>query len=197
MALDTVLPYAHEVGFFLHQNRFRSACAHLGFGAEDPPAALLSAVCLWAACLSPSASPAEPLAHEPTLLARALHLAPGALSSGHRLQILHGIQTEVLLCAYFLHKGRLVEAQYHLSLAASHVVLGDLAGLRSARGARAQRAQIYQDPIEEGELVSAFWTVLAMDKIWSSALNFPSNFTSEGPPDVDTPWPLEMDAYEQ
>ncbi|KAJ6606183.1 hypothetical protein DFH09DRAFT_1353389 [Mycena vulgaris] len=125
-------------------------------------------------------------------------MATTALSSGHRLKILYGIQTEVLLCHYFLHKGRLVEAQYHLSLAVSHVVLGDLSKIRSSRGSRTPRSPISfpQNSIEEGELTIGFWTVFALDKIWSSALNFPSNFALESTSDIDTPWPLEMEEYE-
>ncbi|KAJ7491065.1 hypothetical protein FB451DRAFT_1023386, partial [Mycena latifolia] len=194
--LDAFSPYACEVGFFLNQNRFRTACLHRGSGYEEPPAALLNTICLWAARLSSS----EPLAsQENDFLSQALKLATTTLSSNHRLKILYGIQTEVLLCQYFLHKGRLVEAQYHLSLAASHVVLGDLSSIRSARSSAAPRSPIAfaQDPVEEGELIIGFWTVLSIDKIWSSVLNFPSNFASDGPSDVDTPWPLEMEVYER
>ncbi|KAJ7700836.1 hypothetical protein B0H17DRAFT_1005364 [Mycena rosella] len=186
LALDTFAPYAHEVGFFLNQKRFRNTCLHTRDDNEELPAGLLSAICLWAAYVSS----AGPLAsQESNFLSQALPMATAFLSSGHRLKILYGIQTEVLLCQYLLHKGRLVEAQYHLSLAVSHVVLGNLSSIRSARGV------IPQDSIEEGELIAAFWTVFSMDKIWSSALNFPSNFVSAS--NIDTPWPLETEEYER
>ncbi|KAJ7485630.1 hypothetical protein FB451DRAFT_1168867 [Mycena latifolia] len=194
LALDQFSSHAPEAGFFLNQNRFRTACLRMGSGYDEPPAALLSAVCLWAACVSTS----EPLAsQENSFLSQTLQLATTVLSSGHRLKILYGIQTEVLLSQYFLHKGRLVEAQYHLSLAVSHVVVGGLSSIRSSRVQ--SPISFVQDPIEEGEHIIGFWTVFSMDKIWSPALNFASNFASGGPgaPDVDTPWPLEMDAYER
>ncbi|KAJ7700837.1 hypothetical protein B0H17DRAFT_1247551, partial [Mycena rosella] len=183
--LDTFAPYAHEVGFFLNQKRFRNTSLHNG---NEAPAGLLSAICLWAACVSS----AEPLAsQENYFLSQALPMATTFLASSHRLKILYGIQTEVLLCQYFLHKRRLLEAQYHLSLAVSHVVLGNLGSIRSAQGS----GVLPQDSIEEGELIAAFWTVFSMDRIWSSALNFLSNFAS--PSDIDTPWPLETEEYER
>ncbi|KAJ7778769.1 hypothetical protein DFH07DRAFT_911117 [Mycena maculata] len=196
LALDTFTPYANEVGFFLNQKRFQNTCLCMGGGhSEELPPALLNSVCLWAACLSSS----EPLAsQEGHFLSRALKKAPAIISSTHRLKIVHGVQTEVLLCQYFLHKGRLVEAQYHLSLAVSFVVIGNLSAIRSSRCSRASRLSIDISPrdcIDEGELILGFWTVYSLDKIWSSTLNFLSNFAPEISADVDTPWPLEMDEY--
>ncbi|KAJ6546809.1 hypothetical protein B0H19DRAFT_953535, partial [Mycena capillaripes] len=190
--LDTFSPYAHEVSFFLNQKRYRNACLRAGGTHEEPPAALLDSVCLWAACISSS----EPLAsQENNFLSRALSTAPTVLSSAHRLKIVFGIQTEVLLCQYFLHKGRLLEAQYHLSVAVSYVVLGDLSSIRSSRGSGSHKSPAVspQDCVEEGETIIAFWTVFSLDKILSSTLDFPSNFA--GP--VDSPWPLEMEGYER
>lgn len=185
--------------------------------SEELPPALLSSVCLWAACLSSS----EPLAsQENNFLSRALKKATTTLSfhllnsvvprtksvhrsSTHRLKVIYGIQIEVLLSQYFFHKGRLVEAQYHLSLAVSYVVMGNLSTIRSSRGSRASSRSpppndiSPRDCVEEGELIVGFWTVFSLDKIWSSVLNFPSNFASEDASDVDTPWPLEMEEYER
>ncbi|KAJ7042034.1 hypothetical protein C8F04DRAFT_1297454 [Mycena alexandri] len=194
LALDAIAPYAHEIGFFLNQKRFRNACLRMRGDQEDPPVALLNSVCLWAACLSSSGSFAS---HENNLLSQALTMAPTILSSTHRLKIIYGIQTEVLLCQYFLYKGRLVEAHYHLSVAVSHVVLGGFSSIRSSRGSRSSRSAISipHDRIEEGEIIIGFWTVYSLDKIWSSVLNFPSNFSAESD-NVDTPWPLEMEEYE-
>ncbi|KAJ6612523.1 hypothetical protein B0H10DRAFT_291673 [Mycena sp. CBHHK59/15] len=201
LALDTFSPYALEFGFFLHQARFRNAClrsASMGSGHEQPPGALLSSICLWGACLSSS----EPLAsQESSFLSRALRTATTALSSNHPLKVIYAVQTEVLLCQYFLHKGRLLEAQYHLSLAVSYVVLGDLAKLRSSRASQSHGSSIPvpRDSIEEGELIRGFWTVVSLDKSWSAILNFPSNFIrgEDTPCNVDTPWPLEMEEYER
>jgi hypothetical protein len=197
--LDTLAPYVREIGFFLNPKRFRNACLRMGGTAEEPPAALLSSVCLWAACASSSS---EPLAsQENSFLSRALETAPTVLSSTHRLKIVYGIQTEVLLCQYFLHKGRLLEAQYHLSVAVSYIVLGDLSNIQGSRAPGSLKPPTVspQDYIEEGESIIAFWTVFSLDKLWSSILDFPSNFTSEskGPAQVDTPWPLEMEEYER
>ncbi|KAJ7184517.1 hypothetical protein C8R46DRAFT_462112 [Mycena filopes] len=198
IALDTLVPYSREVGFFLNQKRFRNACLRMRGDEEDPPVALLNSICLWAACCS---SPSGPFAsHEDNFLAQALKTATTILPSNHRLKIIYGIQTEMLLCQYFLYKGRLVEAHYHLSVAVSYVVLGGLSGIRSSRGSRSASKSTTisapRDSVEEGETIIGFWTVFALDKIWSSVLNFPSNFTVDSDA-VDTPWPLEMEEYER
>ncbi|KAJ7494405.1 hypothetical protein B0H11DRAFT_1717609, partial [Mycena galericulata] len=190
--LQIFAPHAQAVGFFLNKERFWGACSRMGGGSDELPPALISSVCLWAACLSAS----EPLASQETeFLSRALKLATTTLPSTHRLKIVYGIQIEVLLCQYFLHKGRLVEAQYHLSVAVSYVVMGKLSAIRSSRGS--PPVIFPRDCIEEGELIVGFWTVYSMDKTWSSSLNFPSNFASQSPSDIDTPWPLEMEEYER
>ena len=94
-----------------------------------------------------------------------------------------------------------MEAQYHLSLAVSYVVLGDFAKIRSARNVQAagvMRSPISfpKDCVEEGETIIGFWTVLSLDKIWSSILNSASHFGSDASSEVDTPWPMEMEKYE-
>ncbi|KAF8191609.1 hypothetical protein K438DRAFT_897624 [Mycena galopus ATCC 62051] len=190
-ALDLFGPCAQEVGFFLNPRRFRYACLH-GTGSDELPTALVSCVCLWADCISST----EPMAsQENNFLSRALKTATTVLSSPHRLKIIYGIQTETFLCQYFLYKGRLLEAQYHLSVAVSYVVLGDLASIRSSRGSGSSQSPIFlQDCVEEGEAIIAFWTVFWLDKTLCSVLDFPSNFASV---QVDIPWPLEMEDYER
>ncbi|KAF7323482.1 hypothetical protein HMN09_00129300 [Mycena chlorophos] len=186
--LENIEPRSEEIGFFLNRPRFRECC----FGPvvpgrlERPPDALISAICLWGACTDQSG---QLRAFEEDLLARAVATSAQILASTHRLKILYGIQVEVLLCQYFLHKGRLVEAQYHLSMAVSRLVLGDLGRLGHRQGT-------FVDAVEEGEHVIAYWTVLYLDKTWSTMLNFPSHF---GPDmeNVDTPWPAEMAVYER
>jgi len=57
-----------------------------------------------------------------------------------------------------------------------------------------------RDPVEEGERILGLWTVLTMDKIWSVALEYSPNFehsTNALATRVDTPWPLEMEDFEQ
>ncbi|KAJ7253321.1 hypothetical protein B0H12DRAFT_594022 [Mycena haematopus] len=180
LALDAFAPYAHQVGFFLHPRRFRNSCLRMG-GSEELPTALLRS-------------------QENNFLSLALKTATTVLSSTHRLKMLHGIQTETLLSQYFLHKGRLLEAQYHLSTAVSYVVLADLASIRRLGGSGSSKSATFvRDCIEEGETVITFWTVFSLDKILSSVLAFPSNFPSESnnSVQVDTPWPLEMEEYER
>nr|GAT56476.1 predicted protein [Mycena chlorophos] len=188
ISLENIELRSEEIGFFLNRPRFRECC----FGPvvpgrlERPPDALTSAVCLWGACVDKSG---QLRAFEESLLARAVSTSAQILASPHRLKILYGIQVEVLLCQYFLHKGRLVEAQYHLSMAVSRLVLGDLGHLGHRQGT-------FVDAVEEGEHIIAYWTVVYLDKTWSAMLNFPSHF---GPDmdNVDTPWPAEMSAYER
>ncbi|KAJ7932671.1 hypothetical protein B0H13DRAFT_2514705 [Mycena leptocephala] len=88
--------------------------------------------------------------------------------------------TEVLLCQYFLHKGRLLEAQYHLSVAVSYIVLGDLSNIR----ARGHRAPLNHPPY------------LPKTTLRRENPSSPSGRV-KGPCQVDTPWPLEMEEYER
>ncbi|KAF7294597.1 hypothetical protein MIND_00996300 [Mycena indigotica] len=189
IALETIVARAEEIGFFLHLPKFRSLCFGTAGSRERPPSALTDSICLWAAVISPSESLRKP---ENKFLARAVQASTTISASSHRLKILYGIQTEILLCQYFLHKGRLVEAQYHLSIAVSFAVVGKLAHIGSTGS-----QFTFRDSIERGEYIIGYWTVVALDGIWSSMLNFPSHFGSESILNADTPWPLEMDTYER
>ena len=55
------------------------------------------------------------------------------------------------------------------------------------------------DPIEEGERIDAFWQVYILDKAWAVALKSPSSISEDGlwGTQIDTPWPLRMQEYEQ
>ena len=55
------------------------------------------------------------------------------------------------------------------------------------------------DSIEEGERIDAFWQVYILDKAWAVALKSPSSISEDGlwGTQIDTPWPLRMQEYEQ
>ncbi|KAJ7611705.1 hypothetical protein FB45DRAFT_1118939 [Roridomyces roridus] len=203
-ALEVFLPQATHLGFFLNQKRFRDTCKRLvsapSTSNPDLPPALLNTILLWAAVLAPTSHLASH-GQEASFLADALKQSGSPILSSmstHRHKVIYALQVEVLLCQYFLYRGRLVEAQYHLSLAVSKVVVGGLSSIRSSMPASATGgAQILQprDSIEEAEHIIGFWTVYSLDKIWSVVLNFPSNFAERV--EIDTPWPLEMEEYER
>ncbi|GAW02015.1 protein [Lentinula edodes] len=53
-----------------------------------------------------------------------------------------------------------------------------------------------RDPIEEGELINAFWTVLTLDSFWNTVHGTPSSIPYTSPSvRIDTPWPLIMEEY--
>ena len=55
------------------------------------------------------------------------------------------------------------------------------------------------DPVSIGEKIHAFWAVYAMDKEWALALNLSPSICQRGRSAVrvTTPWPLNVEAYEQ
>ena len=55
------------------------------------------------------------------------------------------------------------------------------------------------DSVEEGERVQAFWNVFIVDRYWSVWSQSPSALVQEALPSMqeDTPWPIEMEGYEQ
>ncbi|KAJ4479064.1 hypothetical protein J3R30DRAFT_3473875 [Lentinula aciculospora] len=186
------------VGFFLHRDRFINTV--LNFKGEAPTFALLNTTYVWGNHLSSSQNSLE---QEATLVSRALQSSAHSLSEAHPQKVTQFIQAEVLLGNYFYLAGKTVEGKYHVTAAASLVLSAGLHKIRSAdvehSGYLAQALDTLvppRDPIEEGELINAFWTVLTLDSFWNAVHGTPSSISYTSPSvRIDTPWPLIMEVY--
>ncbi|KAF8965744.1 hypothetical protein BDZ97DRAFT_1658530 [Flammula alnicola] len=197
---------ALRLGFFLNIPRFQASMLQ-GFPPGHPsrPApALIYSVYLWAIRLSNDVTVKT---HEAAYLFRATQDAGMALSGSHPNKILHSIQAEVLLATYFFANGRFFEGKYHVANAVSTAFSAGMHKIRSAAPAQGQsggsannRMPRPRDSTEEGERILGAWTVLTLDKCWAVALEHTPNFeysTHVLATKVDTPWPLEMEDFEQ
>lgn len=203
--ISNFLPHANQVGFFLNITRFQASFLlnyPLGHHAR-PSVALISATYLWAIRFSHDPSVKS---HEQAYMNRAIQDASTALSGTHPDKIMHAIQAEVLLATYFFSSGRFFEGKYHVTTAISIVFSAGLHRIRSALpqqapvGGTPTRLPTPRDSTEEGERILALWTVLDLDKHWAVALEESPNFEYSTNPlstKVDTPWPLEMEEFEQ
>ncbi|CAA7263447.1 unnamed protein product [Cyclocybe aegerita] len=207
--LATFMPYATDFGFFLHLPRFRASMFQAqapGHPARPAPALIFS-VYLWAIRLS---NDPTMQANEEAYLTRATQEASTALLGNHPNKVMHSIQAEVLLANYFFAQGRFLEGKYHLATAVSTALSAGLHKIRSASpgggspvasvGAGNNQLAPARDAVEEGERIIAGWTVFTMDKVWAVALDYEPNFlhsTHAMGTKIDTPWPLEIEEFEQ
>ncbi|KAH9474359.1 hypothetical protein JR316_0012817 [Psilocybe cubensis] len=203
--INNFMPHAGQIGFFLNLPRFQASLLNGQAPGRmtRPSCALAAATYLWAIRLSNDRSVK---AHEHTYLTRATQQAATALSGQHPDRVMQSIQAEVLLATYFFANGRFFEGKYHVTTAVSMVFS---AGLHKIRSSAPQQQSVTgsstrlpepKDSIEEGERIMALWTVLDLDKHWAIALEHTPNFEYSTHPlatKVDTPWPLEMDEFEQ
>lgn len=200
--LAVFFPYATEIGFFLNIPRFQASMMQ-GYPPGHPsrPApALIFAVYLWSIRLSDDPSVKS---RESAYLFRATQDAATALSGTHPSKVIHSIQAEVLLATYFFANGRFFEGKHHVANAVSTALSSGMHKIRSAApGQQSTRNRISspRDPVEEGERIIGAWTVLTLDKVWATVLEHTPNFedsTHVLGTQVDTPWPLEMEDFEQ
>ncbi|KAF8873966.1 hypothetical protein CPB84DRAFT_1798041 [Gymnopilus junonius] len=199
--MSTFLAHAAQVGFFLNVPRFQ-ASFFINQPTGRPSPALISSAYLWAIRFSHDPSVKV---HEAAYLDRATQDAATALSGTHPERIMHTIQAEVLLANYFFASGRFFEGKYHVTTAISMVFSAGLHRIRSATPQQSQtsadnRLSAPRDPTEEGERILALWTVLNLDKTWAIALEERPNFEYSShalATKIDTPWPLEMEDFEQ
>ncbi|KAJ7263634.1 hypothetical protein B0H12DRAFT_1321609 [Mycena haematopus] len=176
--------------FFLNPEKFQQWASL----PSTLPAGLVNAVLLWANRIS--ATPiADSRYSEEELLARAMHhLARDmAVVEPSPRQMLHMIQTEVLLALYFLHCGRLLEGNHHRAGAAS---LAFTAGLHqlgpSSQQGHALDAEIpaQMDDISRTEMIDAFWCVVILNNSFVAASDIPSSIPCDAP--ISTPWPTHF-----
>ncbi|KAJ6585909.1 hypothetical protein B0H19DRAFT_1369031 [Mycena capillaripes] len=194
-------------GFFLSIPAFHDAVTS-PHGRHLPPV-LLNVMYLWGIHLSKDASIT---AYEPAFLALALRSTAGSLTGTHPRTILHSMQASVLLAYYFIRNARFLEGKYHTSAAVSIAVSAGLHRIRApqekgdgAVGSGSGTPAIglmgglppAKSPAEEGERISAFWTVLNLNNCWSAGMDgSPSNVSyGESGLKIDTPWPLDIRDY--
>lgn len=204
-SLANFFHYSSEFGFFLSVRRI-----HRGMVDTSPPGhpsrpapALIFAIYLWA--IHVSTDPAVK-SNEGSYLTRAIQEAATSLSVDHPYKIMHSIQAEVLLSTYFFANGRFFEGKYHLANAVSTTLSAGLHKIRSVNGSSSRSGGTPpplappRDATEEGEHIMGAWTVFSLDKAWAVALDHTPNFEHSDhamATKVDTPWPLEMEQFEQ
>ena len=197
--LNGFLPFASEFGFFLNIPRFQASMLQAfppGHPSRPSPALIYSTYLL-AICISnnPRVKPKEA-----AYLTRATQEAATALSGNHPHKIIHSIQAEVLLATYFFSNGRFFEGKYHVGNAVSTAISVGLHKLRSSSPVASVSLPPHHDMIEEGERIICAWNVFNLDKCWAVALDDSPNFehsTHTLGAKIDTPWPLDMDEFEQ
>ncbi|KAI0028440.1 hypothetical protein K488DRAFT_27143, partial [Vararia minispora EC-137] len=194
-----------QLPWFLHQARFRERLALPSGSFGRPISALLSITYLWGIKF---ASTDVWATYEPGFLSQALSDIGHALAGQPSHHIVQVIQAHVLLATYLYHVGRFLEGRHHTDAAASLAIHCRLHKIRSAQPTRTHVS--YMDPveialpeprdqIEEGERINAFWTAFEQDRVWAVVLGVPTViFDVDGAgTQIDTPWPLEMEVYEQ
>ncbi|KAJ6493442.1 hypothetical protein C8R45DRAFT_989790 [Mycena sanguinolenta] len=184
--------------FFLEATQFQKS-------ASIPtllPRGLLDAMVLWANRISAnSVAVADSGYSDEELLARAVHHVARDIAVVEPLprQMLHLIQSEVLLALYYLNCGRLLEGNYHragaVSLAFSMGLhrLGPSSqgGYPLGKGSLAQMFSPVQiSDVSRMEMIDAFWSVMILNNCFVAASDIPSSIPCDAP--VSTPWPTHF-----
>ena len=197
--LNYFLQFATEFGFFLNIPRFQASMfqAYPPGHPSRPSPALIFTTYLFAIRISndPLVKP-----NETAYLTRATQEAATALSGNHPHKVMHSIQAEILLAIYFFSIGRFFEGKYHVASAVATALSAGLHKLRSSGSTSLVTLPPHRDMIEEGERIICAWNVFNLDKCWAIALNDPPNFEYSShalASKIDTPWPLDMDEFEQ
>ncbi|KAJ3985026.1 Zn(2)-Cys(6) binuclear cluster domain-containing protein [Lentinula detonsa] len=202
--LQAFVPHAQAFGFFLNIRRFISTTTlPLTLGDYSRPCPGLICVIYLIGLHLSGASEDE----ESAFLSRALLHVSNVLSASHPLRLIHGTQAEILLSTYFFRTGRILEGKYHLSAAVSLATCANLHKLRSGgmspfvanvMGLDGPSLPDPKDLIDEGERINAFWTVFTMCNCWGVGVGgFSSMMFESYGSRIDTPWPLDMEDYEE
>lgn len=199
--LQAFVPHARSFGFFLNIDRFVSTTTlPLSLGDYSRPCPSLVCVIYLIGLHLSGAGEDE----ESTYLSRSLLHVSTILSSSHPLRLIHGTQAEILLSTYFFRKGRILEGKYHLSAAVSLATCAGLHKLRSGSftpnlmGIGGPSLPEPTDMVDEGERINAFWTAFTLCNCWGVGVGgFSSMMFESYGSRIDTPWPLDMEDYEQ
>ncbi|KAJ7479191.1 hypothetical protein FB451DRAFT_1451087 [Mycena latifolia] len=181
-------------GFFLDTQAFHDAVTSPN--GRNLPSVLLNVMHLWGVHLSQDQ---RITAYEPAFLAHALRSTASSLVGSHPRTVLHSIQASVLLAYYFIRNARFLEGKYHTSAAVSIAISAGLHRIRGAQGGASPTPEALPpptDPLEEGERINAFWSVLTLNNCWAGMDGSPSNVAyGAAGLKIDTPWPLEPRHY--
>jgi hypothetical protein len=196
--LNKIIPYANEFGFFLHVPRVRASLENTS--GHGIPLALQNAIILISLHLTEAQHQS---ASELTLLSTSLRQLTEIIPfcGGNTRNLLHVIQTEVLLTFYLFRVGRTAEARYHLGAAASIALAFRLHSSSLSEGElnipADMQSMLYEifrtplphpvDEIERTEAIHAFWTIFTRDKCMSAVLGIPPNISRSTP--ITVPWP--------
>ncbi|KAI6141897.1 hypothetical protein BKA82DRAFT_1002991 [Pisolithus tinctorius] len=190
--IDTLAPYALDLGIFLSLPRLRAQP-----GSISP--ALRSALILCSFHLTRPSGPEQAVSAE-ALVSRLLHTLVDALVAANpRLGpqfYMQTLQAEVLLAYHLLRMGRVSTAQSHANAAMSlaiclglHLSSGDAppAGLFDFLAASLPRLPRPGDAIEEQERVDAWWTIHSLVKSAETIHAGPPVVSSTV--NITAPWP--------
>lgn len=215
--LQAFLANSHNVGFFLDTTRYHSTVSSpspqpISSSPYSSPAVttrprrftapLLACIFLWGAHITQFSA-------ESAFLEQALKLsATWALShltspvtslASPSQKLVEILQTHVLLANYLIRTDRLALARVQTSAATSLCFHHNLHRLRSSSDPRNQVSGLGEVGQEElDELITAFWAVFALGKMMAVSLDPPNSLCGafEAPGvQVDTPWPVAIDAY--
>ena len=194
--LNGFLPFASDFGVFLNIPRFKASMLRAfppGHPSRPSPALIFSTY-LFAIHISndPLIKP-----NETAYLTRATQEAATALSGSHPYKVMHSIQAEILLATYFFSNRRFFEGKYHATNAVSTAISAGLHKLRSSSWTSSVTLPPHCDMIEEGERIICAWNVFNLDKCWTIAVNDSPNIGHAFAAKIDTPWPLDMDEFEE
>ncbi|KZV70818.1 hypothetical protein PENSPDRAFT_752208 [Peniophora sp. CONT] len=206
---DTFFQHVQCLPWFLHEGRHRQALTLPDNNPGRPIAALDAAVLLWGSILSSNTSPNFPAVHSETLLDYASSQVGLVNASGQ--QAIQIIQARLLLAIHFLDTCRVLEGRAHLAAATSLAFRLRLHKIRSSPSSSSLPNATFLDPmtipllpdpqdaVEEGERIRAFWTVFCFSRThavmfgqYSLVLDSESEERR-----IDTPWPLNMNLYDQ
>jgi hypothetical protein len=207
-SLDVFFLHSQQFGFFLHIPSFRQSSLlafHLGHPNRPTPG-LLNVVHLLGVHFS---QPEAFHGQESALLTRAVQHVATDLMGTHPNKVIHTLQAEILLSYYFLRTGSLLEAKCRAGTAVSLALGSGLHKIRSANFMVPSTIGIIHDQpyalpppadtLQEAERINGFWAVLMLHKFISVALEAPAHVCGalEAPGmQIDTPWPIDMDVYE-
>lgn len=111
---------------------------------------------------------------------------------------MYALQAELLLAYYFFASGKFLQGKYHVTAAISLEISSGLNKVRSNQlGTTGGAVSVIPPPgdsTEEGERIRACWTGVILDKCWAVALVSSPNLVAGA--QIDTPWPLEIEDYE-
>ncbi|KIK67309.1 hypothetical protein GYMLUDRAFT_864514 [Collybiopsis luxurians FD-317 M1] len=189
--MDYFALIAYQLGFFMHGPRLVQAMFPSSKQSELhlPSPNLVNAIYLWGIHLSEDERFLE---HESTFLERAVQFDLKGQQSHH---VVHNIQAEILLANYFLRRGKPSSAMHRLHSAISLCISYGLHKQASPQSA-ALRLPPPRDSVEQGERIDAFWAALFFYKLLSVQAHTSSRVSVIVDEMVDTPFSLEMSAYE-